>query len=49
MSGVFKPRMEILPLAQQRLWLELKPVVKLGFVLFGTRTRQGFVLWDDWI
>ena len=35
MSGVFKPRMEILPPAQQRLWPELKPAAELGFVLYG--------------
>lgn len=35
MSGVFKPRMEILPPAQQRLWPELRPSAELGFVLYG--------------
>ena len=33
MSGIFKPRMEILPLAQQRLWPALKPTAECGFVL----------------
>lgn len=31
----FKPHMEILPPAQQRLWPELKPAPELGFVLYG--------------
>jgi hypothetical protein len=35
MSGIFKPRMEILPPAQQRLWPELKSAAELGFVLYG--------------
>lgn len=35
MSGVLKPRMEILPPAQQRLWLELRPAAAFGFALYG--------------
>lgn len=35
MSGTFKPRLEILPPGQQRLWPELKPASLLGFVLYG--------------
>lgn len=35
MKGVFKPRMEILPPAQQRLWPELRPAAELGFALYG--------------
>jgi len=35
MNGTFKPRMEILPPAQQRLWPELKSAAELGFVLYG--------------
>lgn len=35
MSGVFKPRMDILPPAQQRLWPALRPAADLGFVLYG--------------
>jgi Nucleotidyl transferase AbiEii toxin, Type IV TA system len=31
----FKPRMDILPVAQQRLWPELHPSIKLGLVLYG--------------
>jgi len=31
----FKPRMDILPVAQQRLWPELAGAQKLGFVLYG--------------
>src|SRR5260363_17161 len=34
-SGVFKPRMDILPPAQQRLWPALRPAADLGFVLYG--------------
>jgi hypothetical protein len=34
-SGTFKPRTDILPLAQQQLWPSLKPTVDLGFVLYG--------------
>lgn len=35
MSGTLKPHMEILPLAQQRLWPDLKSATELGFVLDG--------------
>ena len=35
MTGVFKPCMEILPLAQQRLWPELRAAAHLGFALYG--------------
>lgn len=35
MSGMFKPRMEILPPAQQRLWRELGSAAAIGFVLYG--------------
>jgi hypothetical protein len=35
MSGMFKPRIEILPAAQQRLWRELGAVASMGFVLYG--------------
>lgn len=35
MSSTFTPRMDILPPAQQRLWPELRPASKLGFVLYG--------------
>lgn len=35
MSGVFTPRMEILPPAQQRLWPALRPAAQLGFALYG--------------
>lgn len=35
MSGVFKPRMDILPLSQRQLWPELRSTDKLGFVLYG--------------
>jgi len=35
MSSTFKPRMDILPLAQQRPWLEIGPAAELGFVLYG--------------
>ena len=35
MTVAFKPRIEILPLAQQRLWPELHPAAGLGFVLYG--------------
>ena len=31
----FEPHHEILPLAQQKLWPELRPVTTLGFVLYG--------------
>ena len=32
---IFKPRLDILPAAQQRLWPELKPACRHGFVLYG--------------
>ena len=35
MIGVFKPRFDILPPSQQRLWPKLKAAVDLGFVLYG--------------
>jgi hypothetical protein len=35
MTGIFKPRMDILPVAQQRLWPELHPAIRLGMVLYG--------------
>lgn len=35
MRGIFKPRMDVLPPAQQRLWPELRSATKLGFVLYG--------------
>lgn len=35
MTGRFKPRMDILPPAQQRLWPELRPAATLGFALYG--------------
>lgn len=35
MSGTFKPHMEILPPAQQRLWPQLGTSADLGFVLYG--------------
>jgi hypothetical protein len=35
MIAAFKPRLEILPSAQQRLWPQLKPTADLGFVLYG--------------
>lgn len=35
MTPTFKPHMEILPPAQQRLWPELKLAADLGFVLYG--------------
>lgn len=31
----FKPRMEVLPPAQQRLWAALRPAQELGLVLYG--------------
>lgn len=35
MTGVFKPRLDILPAAQRRIWPGLKGVSDLGFVLYG--------------
>ncbi|PWC17263.1 nucleotidyl transferase AbiEii/AbiGii toxin family protein [Brenneria corticis] len=35
MKPVFKPCMDMLPLAQQRLWPSLNNAAKLGFVLYG--------------
>lgn len=35
MIGVFKPRFDILPPSQQRLWPKLKAALDLGFVLYG--------------
>lgn len=35
MSGVLKPRFDILLPAQRRLWPELRPAAKLGFALYG--------------
>ena len=35
MNGTFKPRLDTLPTAQQRLWPQLHPVAALGFVLYG--------------
>ncbi len=35
MTDYFKPRMDILPAAQQRLWPELHPSIELGLVLYG--------------
>jgi hypothetical protein len=35
MNGTFKPRMDVLPAAQQRLWPQLSPAAGLGFVLYG--------------
>lgn len=35
MTGKFKPCIDILPPAQQRLWPELKNAVNLGFTLYG--------------
>ena len=35
MSAIFKPRLSILPEGQQRLWSQLGPVTRLGFVLYG--------------
>jgi len=32
---VFDPRLDILPLAQQILWPDLRPALALGFVLYG--------------
>lgn len=35
MTGTLSPRLDILPLAQQRLWPELKAAAGLGFALYG--------------
>jgi len=35
MTGTFKPRMDILPPAQKRLWPELENATNLGFTLYG--------------
>jgi Nucleotidyl transferase AbiEii toxin, Type IV TA system len=35
MTRFFKPCMDILPPAQQRLWPELRPAAALGFTLYG--------------
>jgi len=35
MTGTFKPRLDILPAAQRRVWPELKGVGDLGYVLYG--------------
>jgi hypothetical protein len=35
MSGIFSPRLSILPESQRRLWPELRPAAGLGFVLYG--------------
>jgi Nucleotidyl transferase AbiEii toxin, Type IV TA system len=35
MNSIFKPRMDILPLAQQQLWHALAAAAGLGFVLYG--------------
>lgn len=35
MTGMFKPRLDVLPPAQQRLWPQLRNVPDLGFVLYG--------------
>lgn len=35
MTGVFTPRTDILPPAQQRLWSELRAAASLGFALYG--------------
>ena len=35
MTGMFKPRLDVLPPAQQRLWPQLRNVPGLGFVLYG--------------
>jgi hypothetical protein len=35
MTSHFKPCMAILPLAQQKLWPQLRPAPELGFVLYG--------------
>ncbi len=35
MTGIFKPRMDILPPAQKRIWPALRPAAELGFALYG--------------
>ncbi|OIP16582.1 MAG: hypothetical protein AUK50_08795 [Comamonadaceae bacterium CG2_30_57_122] len=35
MTAFFKPRMDILPPAQQQLWPQLRPAAALGFALYG--------------
>ena len=35
MTHGFRPRIDILPSAQKRLWPELRPAPKLGFTLYG--------------
>ncbi|HET6619944.1 MAG TPA: nucleotidyl transferase AbiEii/AbiGii toxin family protein [Dongiaceae bacterium] len=35
MSRAFKPRLEVLPAAQRRIWPELKGLAAVGFVLYG--------------
>jgi hypothetical protein len=35
MTGVLRPRMDILPSAQIRLWPELRPAAAMGFALYG--------------
>ncbi|MBN9405087.1 MAG: nucleotidyl transferase AbiEii/AbiGii toxin family protein [Burkholderiales bacterium] len=35
MTGMLKPRLDVLPRAQQRLWPQLSKVRGLGFVLYG--------------
>lgn len=35
MIGRFEPRMEIVPVVQRQLWLELRPAAQFGFVLYG--------------
>ncbi len=41
MTRYFKPCMDILPVAQQRLWPELHPSIKLGMVLYGGTACAG--------
>lgn len=35
MSRAFKPRLEVLPAAQRRIWPELRGLAAIGFVLYG--------------
>jgi len=35
MSRIFEPRIDILPVAQRRIWPELRGAATLGFVLYG--------------